>query len=411
MALYNYQATDSSGKSIKGSMAAQNEKAIIGRLQEMGFMPIGIDLADPSTEVSDQPAGRSFIGGLFKPRVPGGAVMHFTHELASMLDAGLPLDRIFSILAGLERNAAFKNVILSIHKGVTGGRTLADCMQEHPSVFSDIYVSMVRSGEAAGTLEAVFARLNEYMEASRKLKDDIKSALIYPLLLTFVGGAAIMTMVLFVIPKFASIFADNNVLMPLPTRMLLSSSDFMLRYWWAIIAAAAIMTIAMRRWGKTPSGRLALDKLKLRIPVLGSIMQKSVLSRFSRTLGSLLQAGLPILEALNISVKTMNNDYMAGDIKPVIEGVRRGRGVSVPLNEVASFPPIAVHMLTVGEETGKLDEMLMKLANNYDRDIETSVKRFLALLEPAIILVMAGVVGFIVISLLLAIFSLNDMPL
>lgn len=411
MALYNYQATDSSGKSIKGSMAAQNEKALAGRLQEMGFMPIGIDLADPSGTEARPAAGGSFLDGLFKQRVPGGALMHFTHELASMLDAGLPLDRSLSILAGLETNAPFKNVITDIHKAVRGGSTLADSMKGHPSVFPEIYLSMVRAGEAAGMLDSVFVRLNEYMDASRKLKDDIKSALIYPLILTFAGGAVIMTMVLFVIPKFATIFEDNNALMPLPTRILLSVSDFMLVWWWAIIAAAVIAAVALRRWGRTPSGRFTLDRVKLKLPVMGPVMQKAVLSRFSRTLGSLMQGGLPILEALNISVKTMSNDFMATDIKPLIEGVRRGRGVAVPLNEVASFPPLAVHMLTVGEETGKLDEMLMKLADNYDRDIATSVKRLLTLLEPAIILVMAVVVGFIVISLLLAIFSLNDMPI
>ncbi len=411
MAIYNYLATDSSGNPVKGSMSAQDEKAIIDRLQEMGFMPIGIDLADPSSTVSESAAGSSLSRGLFKKRVPSSAVMHFTHELASMLEAGLPLDRSFSILAGLEKNEVFKNVIIKIHHGITSGGTLAESMQEHPLVFPDIYVSMVRAGEAAGTLEDVFTRLNEYMEASRKLKDDIKSALIYPLLLIFVGGIAILTMVLFVIPKFATIFSDNNALMPLSTRMLLSSSEFMLSYWWAILAAAAVLAIGLGKWVKTDSGSLSVDTLKLKLPIFGPVIQKAVLSRFSRTLGNLLQAGLPILEALNIAVKTMNNGYMAADIKPLIDGVRRGRGVSVPLNEVASFPPLAVHMLTVGEETGKLDEMLLKLANNYDSDIKVSVKRLLALLEPAIILVMAIVVGFIVISLLLAIFSLNDMPL
>ncbi|MBI5236997.1 MAG: type II secretion system F family protein [Deltaproteobacteria bacterium] len=406
MALFTYQATDASGRSIKGSLEAKDELVLVDKLQEMGYFPINIGKGTDERALPASAGRMKFFSG----RVSGRSVTLFTHELSSMLEAGLALDRSLSILAELEKNAVFKSVILDIHKGIHGGLPLADSLDKHPDVFSEIYVSTVRAGEAGGSLESVLSRIKRFMEETEKLKEDIKSALIYPLLLTVVGGSAIMLMLLFVIPKFTVIFADMGGVMPLPTRMLLGLSEGVSRYWWVIAGAAAVVFFTVRRRLRTEEGRLLFDRLKLEVPLLGEVLRKAVISRFSRTLGTLLQGGLPILEALNIAVKTMGNSFMSRDIQPVIEGVRRGRGMVQPLKETKSFPPLAVHLLTVGEETGKLDEMLLKLSDNYDQDISTSIKRLLSLMEPLIILVMAVVVGFIVISLLLAIFSLNDMP-
>lgn len=406
MALYTYQATDASGRPVKGSLEAKDESALVDKLQSMGYFPISI-----GKEASDQASPRGASRArLFSRSVSGRSVTYFTHELSSMLDAGLALDRSLSILAGLEKNPAFKSVILDIHSGIQGGATLADCLEKHPVVFSEIYVSTVRAGEAGGALESVLSRVKKFMEETEKLKEEIKSALIYPLLLTIVGGSAILLMLLFVIPKFTVIFADMGGVMPLPTRVLLGLSDGFARYWWVVAAATAAVFFEVRRRLGTPEGRLFFDRLKLDIPLFGEVLRKTAISRFSRTLGTLLQGGLPILDGLNIAVKTMGNSFMSRDIQPVIEGVRQGRGIVQPLRETRSFPPLAVHLLTVGEETGRLDEMLLKLSDNYDQDISTSIKRLLSLMEPLIILVMAVVVGFIVISLLLAIFSLNDMP-
>lgn len=403
MGLFTYQATDASGRSINGSLEAKDEKALVDKLQAMGYFPINIRKGE------DERVTRS-ARGLFSTRLPGRSVTNFTHELLVMLDAGLPLDRSLSILAELEKNVVFRSVMLDILKGIHGGATLADCLARHPDVFSGIYVSTVRAGEAGGALEPVLSRIKRFMEETDKLKEDIKSAMIYPLLLTAVGGGAIMLMLVFVIPKFTAIFADMGGVMPLPTRMLLGFSEGISRYWWAIAGAAAAVFMAARRFLRTDDGRLLFDRLKLEVPLLGDVFRKVVISRFSRTLGTLLQNGLPILDALDIAVKTMGNSFMSRMIQPVIEGVRRGRGMVQPLKETGSFPPLAVHLLTVGEETGKLDEMLLKLSDIYDRDISTAIKRTLSLMEPLIILVMAAVVGFIVISLLLAIFSLNDTP-
>jgi len=406
MALFTYQATDSGGALVKGSLEAKDEKALVDRLQEMGYFPISVGKGAGCDEASSS-AGAFKI---FSKRVSSRSVLDFTHELSTMLSAGLPLDRSLSILAGLEKNNEFKAVILDAHKGIHAGETFADCLGKHHRIFSEMYVSTVRAGEAGGALEPVLSRLKKYMEESEKLKEDIKSALIYPFLLTVVGGSAILLMLLFVIPKFPVIFADMGGVMPLPTRLLLGASQLMASYWWAAAVVLGGGLFWARGRLRTEEGRLFFDRLSLGVPLLGEVLKKAVVSRFSRTLGTLLQGGLPILDALNIAVKTMGNSFMSRATMPVIEGARRGRGMVEPLRETGAFPPLAVHLLAVGEETGKLDEMLLRLSDNYDQDISVAIKRLLALMEPLIILVMAVVVGFIVVSLLLAIFSLNDMP-
>ena len=404
MGLFTYQATDASGRSVDGSLEAKDERALVDKLQRMGYFPI--DIRKGGDERMAEPAGRGF----FSTRIPGRSVTNFTHELSVMLDAGLPLDRALTILAELEKNAVFRSVILDVHKGIHSGATLASCLARHPEVFSGIYVSTVRAGEAGGALEPVLSRIKRFMEETDKLKEEIKSAMIYPLLLTCVGGAAITLMLLFVIPKFTAIFADMGGVMPLSTRMLLGVSEGFSRYWWVIAGASAVVVLSAVRLLKTDEGRLFFDRFRLEVPFFGEVHRKTVISRFSRTLGTLMQGGLPILDALDIAVETTGNSFMSGRITPLIEGVRRGRGIAGPLKETGAFPPLAVHLLTVGEETGKLDEMLLRLADNYDRDIATAIKRILSLMEPLIILIMAVVVGFVVISLLMAIFSLNDMP-
>lgn len=405
MALFTYNATDSTGRLIKGSLEAADEKALVCALQGMGYLPINIGKASKGERVN------LFSFKRFTKGISGSDVTNFTHELSSMLEAGLPLDRSISILSELERNEGFKKILDHICKGLRGGSTFAECLEKYPHVFSEIYVSTIKAGEAGGALEAVLARLKKFMEDTQRLKDDIKSALLYPLLLTVVGGSAVLMMLLFVIPRFSVIFSDTGGIMPLPTRMLLFISNAVAGYWWVGLGLAAALIYFLKLRMRTEDGRVWMDRSLLRVPLIGIIIRKASVTRFSRTLGTLLQGGLPIIEALAIAIKTMGNLSIARQMEPVIEGVRKGKGMALPLKETDAFPPLAVHMLTVGEETGKLDEMLIKLADNYDRDISTAIKRLLALLEPGIILVMAVVVGFLVISLLLAIFSLNDMPL
>jgi len=407
MALFVYHATDASGKSVKGTLEARDKKALVDRLQEMGYFPIRIGSYGMEKARSAAGSRRS----LFRKRVPAQCIVGFTQELSDMLDAGLPLDRALSILAELEKNETFRDVLESIHKGIQSGGTFAGCLEEHPELFSEVYINTVRAGEAGGSLEIVLARLKKFIEETRRLKEDIRSALIYPLLLTVVGGGAVALMLLVFIPKFSVILDDMGGVMPLSTQILLNISGALTSYWYIILAFIGASALALRFIIRTREGRRRFDGLKLRLPLFGPILTKAAVSRFARTLGALMQGGLPILESLNIAVKTMGNAYMAGEMGPVVDGVRRGRGLSVPLRESAVFPALAVHMLAVGEETGRLDDTLLRLSDKFDRDVSTAVKRLLSLLEPLIILVMAVIVGFVVISLLLAVFSLNDMPM
>jgi len=407
MSLFIYHATDASGKFIKGSLEARDKNALLERLKEMGLLPIRISNTGLEKSAGASKSRRS----LFRKRVPARCIVDFTEELSDMLDAGIPLDRSLSILVELERNDTFKKALEGMHKEIHSGSTFAECLAKYPALFSEVYINTVRAGEAGGSLETVLRRLKKFIEDSRRLKEDIRSALIYPLLLTFVGGSAVALMLLVFIPKFSVILDDMGGVMPLPTQILLNISGALTKYWPVIVVLIAAAVIAMRFLLRTADGRRKCDGFKLILPLFGPILRKSAVSRFARTLGALMQGGLPILEALNIAVTTMGNACMAKDMRPVIEGVRRGRGLTVPLRESSAFPPLAVHMLAVGEETGRLDETLLRLSDKYDRDVSIAVKRLLSLLEPVIILVMAVIVGFVVISLLLAVFSLNDMPM
>lgn len=407
MAEFFYHATDASGKAVKGSLEAKDESSLVDKLQDMGLFPIRI-----GTQAEEKSTGASKQGlSILRRRAPAHLIVGFTQELSDMLQAGLPLDRSLSILAEIERNEAFANVILQIQKGIQSGESFADCLASHPRLFSEVYINTVRAGEAGGSLETVLQRLKKFIEDARRLSEDIKSALIYPLLLVLVGGSAVALMLVVFIPKFSVILEDMGGVMPLPTQILLNISGTITRFWPVIILLLVASVLGMKAILRTEEGRVRFDRVKLRVPLFGPILRKAAVSRFSRTLGALMQGGLPILDALKIAVRTVGNSYMAREIRPAIDEVRRGRGLTEPLRETSSFPPLAMHMLAVGEETGKLDETLIRLSDKYDRDVGTAVKRLLSLLEPAIILVMAVMVGFVVISLMLAVFSLNDMPL
>ena len=410
MPVFTYKATDISGRLVRGSMEAKNEQDLVDKLQEMGYFPVKVSLSEEGEE-RPEPKRTGFLTTLFPRKVSTSEVIGFTHELYTMLDAGMPLDRALFFLVDAQENPAFREIILDIYRGIRGGKSLAACLELHPEVFSDIYVSMVRAGEASGSLEIVLARLEGFMEEARRVRDAIRSALIYPSLLTVVGGGAVAVLLFFVIPRFSVIFLEMENMLPLPTRILLAVSEGVVRYWWIGLGLFVIVFLVLRSLIQTERGRLYFDGLKLRVPLFGRLYHKAIISRFLRTLGTLLNGGIPIIDALNIARDTMGNRQMILAMDPVIEGVRRGRGFSAPLKESGLFPQLAVHMLTVGEESGRLDEMLFKLADNYEHDINIAIKRFVSLIEPSLILVMAIIVGFIVMSLLLAIFSINEVTI
>jgi len=408
MPSYSYKAADSTGKILTGVLEADGEKKVVAELQTRGLIPMRITPAKGNGKalglnLSDQ--FRSLFQG-----VSSKDVMVFTQDLATLLEAGLPVDRALSLLIESADKERFKSVVSDILKTVQGGGYLSDALAKHPRAFTSFYVSMVRAGEAGGVLEAVLSRLGEFLESAQELKDYIKSAMVYPIFLVSVGGLSIIVLLTFVIPKFSIIFSDMGQALPLSTQFLLGVSHSLQSYWWAIILLLGAGYFFLKKYLKTPAGRLKFDQKKMKFPVVGELIKKVEVARFARTLGTLTKSGVPILQALMLVKDILGNKVISGAMEKVYTRVKEGDRLSKPLRDTGMFPPLAIQMITVGEETGRLDSMLLKVAESYEKMVRNMVKRLISLLEPAMILFMGLVVGFVVVSMLMAVFSMNEMP-
>jgi len=407
MATFQYTATDRAARIVRGSMEAADERAVVSWLRANGYYPIKVGHPG-AVEV---PSGLLRLPERLSRGPSSQDVLAFTQQLATLLEAGMELDRSLAILLDLTGNARFRAILRGILADIQAGSSFADSLAKHPRLFSRLYVNMVKAGEAGGVLEVVLSRLAEFLERSKAVRDDVVSALIYPALLLLVGGGAVVVMMNVVVPRFAKIFADTQQLMPLPTRILLAISTFTTQYWWVFIGLILAAWIALRAYLLTDRGKLRWDEWKLRLPLLGSLIQEIEVSRFARTFGTLLTSGVPVLSAVSIVRETITNRVIGAAMGRLQEGVKRGEGISGPLRASGAFPPFSVHMTRVGEETGRLEEMLIKVADTYDERVRRTVKRLTALLEPVLILTLGVIVGFIVLSMLLAIFSINELPL
>jgi general secretion pathway protein F len=384
-------------------MEAPDAKAVVERLHREAYFPI---------EVSPQGERRPLWPALGGRRIKHRDLLAFTQELATLFEAGLPLDRALSVLEELSANARLKAVIGDLLRSVRSGTSFGDALaKHHPRPFSRLYINMVRAGEKGGVLEVTLRRLAEFLEAAQEFRDAIASALIYPALLTFVSGAAVVFLLTFVIPRFADIFADLGQAIPLPTQMLLSVSQSLSEYWWVLGLLVVAGLLGARIALATSQGRLTWDRACLRMPLLGEMVLKLETSRFARTLGTLLRSGVPMLAALEVIKEMLGNQLLARAVERLGEGVKRGAGLSVPMGQSGVFPALALHMVRVGEETGRLEEMLLKVAETFEADVRRAVKRLIGLLEPSIILTMGLLVGFIVVAMLMAIFSINEISL
>ncbi|MGH7812186.1 MAG: type II secretion system F family protein [Candidatus Binatia bacterium] len=404
MAFFQYRAADQAGKVVEGVMEADLEQSVILRLREMGCIPLRI--AAPSDRALR--SGRQ--APLFARRkVSQQHLLQFTRELGTLLSAGLPLDRSLSILGGLFEGGELSQILRSLVEAVRAGKSLAVSMAEHPDVFPKIYVNMIRAGEAGGILESVLRYLTEYMENTLALKEDIKSALIYPIILAMAAGLSLIILFIFVIPKFAMIFRDNSKAIPWITSVVIGFSQFLAQYGWFILLGLFGLVAAGVFYVKSPEGRSEWDRFCLRIWLIGDLVRKFETARFSRTLAALLKGGVPMLDALGTVQGVVGNRLMMRAIGQVQLRVREGKGVARPLSDSGLFPPLAINMIAVGEETGKLESLLAEVAGYYDQEVKRTTKRLTALLEPALILGMGFIIGVVVISMLLAIFSLNDL--
>jgi general secretion pathway protein F len=345
-----------------------------------------------------------------RQRVGVKNLLAFTQELSTLISAGLPLDRSLNILGTVTENDTLREAVKDVLRRVEGGNSLAEALGNYPRIFPKLYINMVKAGESGGFLETILSRLAQYLQGMKEIRDHLISVMIYPLILVLVTGVSITLLVSFVIPRFARIFSDIKQTIPLPTQIVLTFSQLVRDYWWAGVGAVLLAYLGLKAYQKDEERRWRWDRSKLRWMVVGDLIKKVEVARFARTLGTLLQSGVSILPAFNLVKEISQNLAISRSIAHVQDRLREGKGISRSMEETGVFPPLATHMISVGEETGTLDQMLIKVAEAYEESVRTAVKRFVSLLEPLIILVMGGVILFIVVSILWAILSVNDLP-
>lgn len=404
MATFSYRAVGKGGNLVGGVLEGTDDKAVALKLQDMGLIPI---------EIGTKGERRSWelnLAWRFS-QVSSKDIMFFTQELSTLVNAGLPLDRSLTICKELSEKPAVRSIVDQILQGIKQGRTFADSLSAHPRAFSKLYVNMVRAGEASGSLPLVLDRLVEFQQSADELKSYLISSLIYPGLLSVVGAGSVVILLNFVIPKFAQVFQDAGQSLPLPTQVLLTLSELSKSYGWVLLLVAGGACFAFSRWVATPQGRWLWDHFKLRVWLLGEVLRKIEVARISKTLGTLVHNAVPLVHSLNIVREISGNAVVSKAIAEIADGVKKGEGVARPMERTGVFPPLAVHLIEVGEETGRLDAMLLELSRVYDKEVRSAIKNLIALFEPTMILAMAVVVGIIVISMLLAIVSINDVPL
>jgi general secretion pathway protein F len=402
MPVFLYRAADRHGQTIDGVMEAADARAVVERLHREAYFPIRVVLH------AERAAWLGLGGGRLRQR----DLLAMTQQLATLFEAGLPLDRALAILEELAPSPRLRTIVGDLLRSVRSGASLSEALaKHHPRPFSRLYINMVRAGEKGGVLEITLRRLAEFLEARAAFTEAVVSALAYPVVVTTVGAGAIVFLLTFVVPRFATIFDDLGQAIPLPTQVLLAVSSAVQAYWWVGLVAVLAAVLAWRAWTGTPDGRLAWDRVVLRLPRVGALVLAIETARFTRTLGTMLKSGVPVLGALAVVGEMMTNRAVARAVGRLSDAVKRGGTLAVALQDGGQFPRLAVHMVRVGEETGRLEEMLLKTADTFENDVRTELKRMIGLLEPAIILAMGVLVAFIVVAMLLAIFSLNELPL
>lgn len=397
-----FRAVASDGKLRTGVITAETEKSVAQELKRQGLIPVYVGFDKKKDFELKMP---SFARGNRK------AVLFFTQELSTLLNAGVPLDRAIGITAELTEKGNFRSVVLDVMRILKGGKSFAESLAAHPLHFSELYINMVRAGEASGSLGTIFERLSEFERTRDDLRGYIISSLIYPALLTLVGLCSIFILMDFVVPKFAAIFADPSLKIPTPTLLLIQTSAYVKAYSLPAFAVLVVLIIAFQIYIHTAIGALWWDTLRLRVPVLGDALRKAETARFARAMSTLIAASVPLVQSIGIARGILNNRRIAGTLEQVSQGVKRGEGIAGPIAKAGQFPPLASHLLSVGEETGNLDAMFNRMADIYDAETRTAIRRFTSLFEPLIILVMGILVGSLILSMMLAITSINDVAM
>jgi general secretion pathway protein F len=411
MPVYEYKALTLQGKKVAGIVDAESPRLARLKLRAEGKYPVEIQ-SGARSDIALAPSApsapaRSFIPPGLLRRVRPQERASLTRQLATLVGAGIPVVGALDTIIQQTTQRGLRRALVDIREEVTGGSPLADALGRHRWLFSELYTNMVYAGETSGALEAVLHRLADLLERTVKLKNRVQAALFYPIAMMSIGTAILIFLLTYVVPIVTRLFTEAKQQLPRPTVILIAASSFLINWWWVLLIVGVGLGIVLQRLLATPSGRLHWDRLKLRLPLMGPLYQKLIIARFSRTLGTLLQGGLPLTSALSIVQHVINNAFMAGHVETAIQEVNEGEDLTTPLEKSRAFPPMVIQMISAGERSGAMEEMLLRIADAYEDEVESKVSALTSLLEPFLILVMGLVVGFIVISILLPILQMS----
>ena len=395
MASFEWKGRDRGGRAQGGVLVADNKEAVFAVLRRQQIVPIAV-----------KEKGKEIALPKLRRGINEKSIAVFTRQFSVMIDAGLPLVQCLQILGEQQDNKAFQRIILQVREDVEAGSSLAAAMKKQPQAFDELYSNMVAAGEAGGILDTVLQRLANYIEKAARLKSQVKSAMIYPAAVIGIATLVVYVILWKVIPVFATLFASLGAELPLPTRIVVGLSNFIGRYWWAILGGVIAAVFFVRQYYQTANGKMTIDRLLLRMPILGLVLRKIAVARFCRTLGTLMSAGVPVLEALEITARTSGNAVIEQAIMQVRKAVEEGKTVAEPLKATEQFPPMVVQMISVGETTGAMDTMLAKIAEFYEDEVDIAVAGMMRLIEPIMIFFLGVVVGGIIISMYLPMFDL-----
>jgi type IV pilus assembly protein PilC len=404
MPVFAYEGRTTSGKVLRGNMEAPSREAVINRLRAQRIQP------NPN-KIRERGKGldRDISIPGFRKKVKPNDVVIFTRQLTTMIDAGMPLVQILDILSAQLDNKTFASQIRVVKESVEAGSTLSDALRKFPKTFDELYVNMVQAGEVGGILDTILGRLSIYMEKMISLRRKIKGAMIYPATIITVAVVVTLILLVFVIPVFSELFSSFGKALPLPTQIVINISDFVVKYLHFMIAIAVLIFVAIRQTYKTERGRLALDRFMLRLPIMGDLIRKASIARFSRTLGTLVSSGVPILDSLTITARTAGNKVVERAGFMIRESISQGRTMAEPLTQSGVFPPMVCQMIGAGEMTGAIDQMLQKIADFYEDEVDVAVNNLTSLMEPLVIVVLGTIIGGLVISMYLPIFQLGSL--
>ena len=399
MGKFKWEGTTKSGQSMKGEMEAPNEEAVQAQLRRQGISPGKIKEAGKGLDMELKIPG-------FEPKVTTKDIVVFTRQFATMIDAGLPLVQCLDILSKQQDNKTFKANLTQVKEDVESGSTFADALKKHPNAFDTLYINLVAAGEIGGILDTILNRLAAYIEKAMKLKKKVKSAMTYPATIIGIAVLVIAVILVFVIPQFQSMFESFGSTLPLPTLIVIAISDFLQNYIFVIIGVCYVTAWGLKRIYKTPKGQLFMDALFLKLPVMGILIRKVAVAKFTRTLGTMISSGVPILDGLDIVAKTAGNKIVENAIYKVAKSISEGKTIAEPLEQSGVFPPMVCQMIAIGEQSGSIDTMLNKIADFYDDEVDDAVGNLTAMMEPMLMLFLGTTVGGLVVAMYLPIFKM-----